>query len=334
MFGAGRARLQAEVFGELAAMVHAGVNIGEALGAVAEDLHDRRMAAALAQAGREVSRGRRLGESLGRHERVFSPLTVAMVEVGENSGRLEQALRNAQQYHERDFELRHLLTRELAYPIVLFGAILLIPLLGQAILVWVTDTFQAAALLVIRQLLLYAILLGVPAGAIALIWRNMSNSEQGRIRLHGMLLSIPIVGGVLRKLAVARFCRALASLYSSGVLLGTSVRLAGDAACNAKVRHELTRNVAQIDGGGSLSEALEGSPLVPRAVLTMLKTGERTGDIDGMAHNVAEHLEREAETSTKQLAVSLTPVAVLIAGVIVAIMLLSFYTGYAARLIP
>ncbi len=334
MFGAGRARLQAEVFGELAAMVHAGVNIGEALGAVAEDLHDRRMAEALAQAGHEVSRGGRLSESLARHERLFSPLTVAIVEVGESSGRLEQALRTGQQYHERDFELRHLLTRELAYPIVLFAAILLIPLLGQAILVWMTDTFAAAALLVIRQLLLYGIVLGVPVGAIALIWRAMSNSEQGRVRLHGVLLNIPIVGGVLRKLAVARFCRALASLYSSGVLLGTAVRLAGDAAGNAKVRDELTRNVGQIDGGASLSEALAGSALMPRTVLTMLKTGERTGDIDGMAQNVADHLEREAETSTKQLAVSLTPVAVLIAGVIVAIMLLGFYTGYAERLIP
>ncbi len=334
MFGAGRARLQAEIFAELAAMVRAGVNIGEALEAVAEDLHDRPTAEALAQAGHETSRGRRLSESLARHRHIFSPLTIAMVEVGENSGRLEQALRNAQQYHERDFELRHLLTRELAYPIVLFAAILLIPLLGQVLLVWITDTLQAAMLLAVRQLLLYAILLGVPAGVLALIWRSMSGSEQGRVKLHGMLLNIPIVGGVLRKLAVARFCRALAALYSSGVLLGTSVRLAGDAAGNAKIRHELTRNAAQIDAGGSLSEALEGSPLIPRTVLTMLKTGERTGDIDTMAHNVADHLEREAETSTKQLAVSLTPVAVLIAGVIVAVMLLSFYTGYAARLIP
>jgi len=327
MFGSGRAKRRAEVFGELAALVHAGVSVGESVTAVAEELGDTRLGRALAEVGREASRGRSLADGLRRHEGVFSPLTTAMVEIGERSGRIEAALRSVQEYHEKDFELRHLLTRELFYPIILFAAILVIPVVADFIRVWITDTLLAAVVVTLGHLFVYVMLLGVPLTIIAFTVRTMSQSGEGRLRLHRILLSIPIIGGVVRKLSLARFCRALASLYSSGVLLGTSVRLAGEAAGNEAVRRELTRDASKIDSGGTLSDALGQSSLMPDTVLRMLRTGEKTGGIDEMAHNVADHLEQEAETAIKQVAVSLAPAAVIIAGIIVALMVIGFYSN-------
>jgi len=88
-----------------------------------------------------------------------------------------------------------------------------------------------------------------------------------------------------------------------------------------------------VERGGKLSDALAEAPLVPRMLVRMLRTGEDTGDVDSMAHQVADHFEQEAQTAVKQMAVSITPVAVLVAGVIVGIMAISFYTGAFSALI-
>lgn len=324
-FGTAWARERAEVFGELAAMVHAGVSIGESLTAIAADMRPSPLQAALLQVGHEVSSGRSLAAALEERSGVFSPLTVAMVRVGERGGRLEQALRTVADYFERDFELRSLLQRELTYPIILFVAILFIPLAGQLIVVWIQDSLLAALRVGVATLLLYALVFGVPVLLVYLLIRSARQSAAGRLRLDRIKLRLPLVGGVLRKLALARFCRALASLYSAGVLMGTSLRLAGQAAGNEAVGRQLAAGAEAVEAGGSLSEALGKSALMPKTVLRMLQTGERTGDVDAMAHNVADHLELEAQTAIKQMAVTVTPVSVVIAGIIVALMLLSFY---------
>ena len=327
MFGTAQARERAEVFGGLASMVHAGVSIGESLTAIAGDMRPSRMQAALLRAGHDVSGGRTFSTCLEERPDVFSPLTVAMLQVGERGGRLEHALRTIADYHERDFKLRSLLQRELTYPLILFAAILFIPLIGRLIVVWVTETLLAALLAGAATLLLYALIFGVPGVLVYLLIRNAKKSTAGRLRLDRIKLRLPVVGKVLTKLALARFCRALASLYSAGVLMGTSLRLAGQASGNEVVARELGGGAGAVESGASLAEALGKSSLMPRAVLQMLRTGEHTGEVDAMADNVADHLEVEAETALKQMAVTVTPIAVVIAGIIVALMLLNFYGG-------
>jgi type IV pilus assembly protein PilC len=327
MFGTSQARERAEIFGELTAMVSAGVSIGESLTAVAGEMRPSRMQRALMKVGHEVSGGESLSEALKRRSDVFSPLTIAMVRVGERGGRMEEALRSVADYFERDFKLRSLLRRELTYPIILLLGILFIPLIGRMVVAWIQHSVLAALGVGLSTLLIYLVVIGLPAGGIYLVARGLRQSRQGRERLDRVKLSIPLIGGVLRKVALARFCRALASLYSSGVLMGTALQLAGEASGNAVVQRELGGGARTVESGGSLSDALGESSLMPGTVLRMLQTGERTGDVDSMAHNVADHLEQEAETSIKQMAVTITPVAVVIAGIIVVLMLLNFYTG-------
>ncbi|MFW6438032.1 MAG: type II secretion system F family protein, partial [Armatimonadota bacterium] len=239
MFGTAQARERAQVFGELASMVHAGVSIGESLTAVAEEMPQSRMQRALRMVGHDVSGGRSLGESLKRYSDVFSPLTLAMVEVGERGGRIEESLRNIADYFEREFRLRSLLRRELTYPIILLIAILFIPLAGRMIVVWLNDSVTAAIITGIRQLLVYLIVFGLPALGAWLVVRSLRQSHEGRLRIDRIKLSIPLIGTVMRKLALARFCRALASLYSAGVMMSTSLRLAGEASANEVLKTEL-----------------------------------------------------------------------------------------------
>ena len=327
MFGAAAAKLRAELFSELTALHGAGINIGESLAIVSAEMRPSRLSAAIADAGRATSGGRSLSEALREHEDVFSPLTIAMIEVGERSGRLEAALRGAADFHERDFELRNLLTRELTYPIILFAAILFIPLAGNMIRIWLMESLLAALIAGAGQIFVYALVLGGPAFLIWLLVRNLSQTPEGRLRLDQIKLRLPIIGNVLRKLALSRFCRALASLYSSGVLMGTALRLAAEASGNEVIRRQFGGGATKLERGGKLSEVLSEGGLMPRAVLGMFRTGEQTGEVDAMAHKVADYLEQEAQTSIKQVAVSLAPVAIIIAGIIVAIMVISFYSG-------
>lgn len=325
MFGAAQARLRSETYRKLGAMLRAGVSIGEATSSVAEEMGPSRLREALLDAGDEASRGRSLAETMGERERVFSPLTVAMVAVGEQAGRLEESLRTLAEYFERDCELRHLLTREATYPLLLFAGILFIPVIGEAILVWLTDTLAAALVTLITGLLLTVLYVAVPVGAALLVVRAMSGSREGRANIERIKLSIPVIGAVLRKLAVARFCRALASLYASGVMMGTSLELAADAAGGEIIRGEAREAARAVEDGSSLSEALAESEMLPPTALAMLRTGERTGTVDEMAENVADHLQQEAETSIRQMTASLVPAAVIIGGIIVGIRYIGFF---------
>lgn len=325
MFGAAQTRVKAELYAALASMANAGLSIGEALTIAGREMGTSPLARAVPRMGHEVSGGRPLAEAMRDRPGLFSPLEVATVEVGEQTGRFERVLRNLADFYERDLKVRHLLTRELAYPIVLFAGILFIPLLADFIRIWLTGTLIAALGALLVRLLVYVLFIGLPAGLAILVVRGMRGSEEGRARLDGVKLNLPLVGGVFRKIALARYCRALASLYSSGVLMGTAMRLAGEAAGNEAVRRDLTAYAGEVEGGGSLSSAFERSSLMPESVRRMLATGELTGDVDAMAEKVAAHLEQEAETSIHQFAVSLTPVAVVIAGIIVAVMVISFY---------
>ena len=333
MFGAAQARLQAQVFNELATMVRAGVTIGESLSALAQDMEHARVASVLSEMGRAVSAGSSLTEALRHHPGAFSPITISLIEVGETGGLLDRSLAAAAEYHERDFELRHLLTRETFYPIILFAVILFIWPMTHFIITWIQGSFLAALVRLLLELLLMLIYVGLPVGGAVIAYRLYARTEQGRIALDRMILQIPVIGNTVRRLCLARFCRALASLYSAGVLLGRSLRVAAETTGNRALEHELVRGASEVERGGKLSDALAEAPLVPRMLVRMLRTGEDTGDVDSMAHQVADHFEQEAQTAVKQMAVSITPVAVLVAGVIVGIMAISFYTGAFSALI-
>lgn len=332
MFGAAAARARSEVFNQLATLVKAGVSIGAALSDLGDDRSRRPLGPTLVRMGAEVSQGMPLAEAMRRRGDVFSPLTVAIIDAGERSGRLEEALRAVADYYERDFALRHLLTRELAYPLVLLVAIVFIPAIAQSVLVWMTASLLAALVAGTLRLLVTFVLIGVPVGIIALTVHTLSRSEQGRAHLDTLKLRLPLIGGVVRRIVMARFCRALASLYSAGVLMGSALRLAAAAAGNAALEGQLRAVAAQVDRGERLSTALERVDQVPRTVVRMLRTGEDSGELDRMAQAVAEHYEMEAETAIKQMAVTITPLAVLLAGVIIGAMFiggfLNLYSAY------
>ena len=320
MFGAAAARMRSEVFNELASLTKAGISIGHALSDLGEDMAGKPLGRTLVRMGHQVSNGDPLSSAMRDQGDAFSPLTIAMIQVGEEGGRLEEALRSVAAYHERDFGLRHLLTRELAYPMVLIAAVILIPALAQFVIVWFTASIAAAIVAALVRGLLTLLIIGVPTVLVTLLIRNLRRTKTGRRRLDAIKLRIPVAGGVIRRVVMSRLLRALAALYSSGVLLGTSLRLAAQACGNEVIGDDLERSADKLDAGARLSDVLAESPHVPKTVLRMMRTGEDTGEVDVMAGNVADHYEMETQTAIKQAAVTITPIMIVLIAIIIGVM--------------
>ena len=128
--------------------------------------------------------------------------------------------------------------------------------------------------------------------------------------------------------ALARFARALASLYSAGVAIPEALEAAAAATGNAYMARRMVSAVPALQGGRGITEALAATDIFPPMVVSMLGTGEQTGGLDMTMDKVAEYYEQEAAVRLHQLSVTLGAVALIIAGIRVAIVVGNFYTGY------
>jgi type II secretory pathway component PulF len=321
------------VFRELATLVGAGISLVETLGELSKRPLSAEMRDFLAAAQVYVSHGKKLSEAMRATPGRFSELTVSLVEAGEEGGRLEEMLRDAATYLERDVELRRMVSRETFYPKVLIAACLFIPLATKVIVAGVTKSALAAAGALFSGLLMYAVIGGLPALAIYAVYRSFSRSETGKDRIDTMKLAVPVLGGVIERLALLKLARALGALFAAGVSWPKAVGLAADAAGNRCIGAEVRKAVPAVEKGKPLSEALATSRLRGSLVLRLLATGEKTGNVDAMVLKAAEHYSDETETQIKRMAVMVVPVAVILMGVVVCIMMAQAYGGYFGALL-
>ncbi len=326
-------REKAAAFRQLASMVAAGVSLSEALAAVSERTSHRSLKASLHACAEATAKGERLSEQLEQYKNIYPPLTVAMVRAGERSGRLEEIFKRLADYYERDYHLRLMLSRETFYPKVLLLAIIFIPLGGAAIRIWVLEGLCPAVAYFFSRTLLYGAIAAVPALAIWFAWRALRSSKVGSAFIDAVKLKIPLIGKVIRRLALARFARALATLYGAGVAMDEALELSGAAMANSSLSEKAYQASEAVKHGTGLTDALANAGLTDSLTISMLRTGEQTGNLEDTMVHLAEYYEDEAATAIRQMAIAIVPVAVIIAGIVVAIMLLNFYLGYARQLI-
>jgi type II secretory pathway component PulF len=313
-------------------MLAAGMTLAEALSVLSARVHEPRLRAFFVRAARQASGGRRFSDILAEYPQLFPPLNLAMVQAAEHSGRIEEIFNRLADYHEQEYRVRLMLSRETFYPKVLAAAIFVIPVAGNAIVRWLTEGTGAAVISILRALALLALVGGIPALALYLAYRSLARSEAGRAALDDVKLRLPLLGKVVHRSAMARFSRALATLYRAGVAMDKSLELAGDAAANARFRVVAREAAGLVRHGSSLGDALVAAGLADEMVLGMVRTGEQTGNLDETMDHIAAYYEDEAATVTRQMAVAIVPVAVIVAAIVVGVMVLRFYTGLYAGL--
>jgi type IV pilus assembly protein PilC len=165
----------------------------------------------------------------------------------------------------------------------------------------------------------------IGVGAFVYFLRRYYKTYRGRRVIDGMLLKAPILGMILRKIAVARFCRTLATLTSSGVPILESLDITARTAGNAIVEDVIIETRKSVEGGKTLVEPLRDSEVFPNMVVQMIGVGEQTGALDSMLNKIAEFYEDEVDIAVAGLVKLLEPVMIFILGVVIGGIVVAMY---------
>lgn len=318
---------------ELAVLLHAGVMLGDGLALLAQE-EEGETGRVLAQIGIAVDQGETLSGALGQSGR-FPPYVVGMVEVGERSGRTEQALQSLAHYYERQEQMDRRIRSALTYPtiLMLLMLVVIVVLLSQVLPVFDEVyaslggqlTGIAGGLLLVGQALdaampLLCVLLAV---AVALVLAfSLSNSF--RSRLLAMWRRRFGDRGVSRAVSEARFAQALSMGLSSGLPLEEAVEQCAALLKDVPVATERCKQCAErLTEGGDLAESLRESGVLPAAACRMLTLGLRSGNGDEVMEDIARRLSDDAEEALERKVAQVEPTLVLATSLLVGAILLS-----------
>lgn len=313
-------RQLAFLFHELHVTTNAGISVGRSLDLVLGKTRNRRLFSALQQITSAVQNGQPLSQEMKRFPTIFTPVMTQLIQVGEQTGDIAGMLGQLARYLDNEISIRRRILTAMAYPIILLVALISIP------------TVPTLVVKGFRQWLPEFAGRAVPLGAIVLGWwlfsRLSSSIEPVMKAWDAFKIRIPIIGTVSKKYTIARFSRAVAALYQAGVLLPTSLNLAAEACGNRYIRDILRQKVPEVQAGRPLSEVLGESRQFPDNVIHMVHAGEMTGNLDQLLTKVAEYNEDEADASVQRMIFLILPLGVVLGGVLVAIQVIQFYTGY------
>ncbi len=322
---------------KLAALVDAGVPIVRSLDLMARQQRMPLFKRALTAVGSDVNQGGSLGAALRRWPQVFDKLTIAMVEAGEAGGVLDESLRRLAKLLEGNARLQNQIKGAMGYPVAVL-AIAVLVFLGMTI--FLIPTFAGifedlgAELPLFTQMMVdlskllrssFSVVLALAIAVGVWLFSRYYATAQGRRRVDGLLLKLPLFGDLIQKTATAKFCRTFSSLTRAGVPILLSLEIVQETAGNAVIADAIVDSRREVQEGIPLSVALGRKRVFPELALSMLAIGEETGQMDQMLSKVADFYEDEVEAAVKALTSMLEPAMIVIVGGIVGSILLAMY---------
>ncbi len=311
-------------FSSLAALLQAGMSIVEAMETLANQTGNPILRRAAREMGESAAAGRPMSSVMRRYPAAFHQATMAAIEAGEESGLLERTAGRLARYYDRAFELEQIYRWHTFYPKVLLIALLLIPTVPTLVL----EGFHPWLHLALGR--------GLPVLAAIVVlwygWRALRRVPQFGRAVDAVKLFIPWFGSLGRRMATARWARALAMLLEAGVPVHRSLVAAAAATGNRAMEEALVREARGVLEGRSLSETIASSGQLPRMALDLLATAERSGSFEEALERVAQYYESEADVGGKQTAVAIGVLAYLIVAGIIAVIVISFWGGHVAGL--
>jgi len=310
-------------FGELGTMLHAGVTLFRAVELQSQTTANARLREVLRQTAARIQRGEKLGDCLARHPQIFSKLVIGLVRAGETMGGLDVMCRRAADYLEKEWALREAIKRETFYPKILAVAIIFIPSVPTLVLQGF-GAWMAGFLKMIGVAFPFAIVFG-------LLWfarGQYVQTRKGKANIDAAKLYLPLFGKVVRRLTLAKFCRALSALYGAGIGYVQALPTAAEACGNEAIAEAIRAAIPLVEEGEKLSAALSRSNYFHPIALQMVITGEETGKLDETLDKVADYFEGEAETAIRQMTVALGPLLLLVGAAFVLVKVLGFYTSF------
>ncbi|UUM30909.1 type II secretion system F family protein [Vibrio japonicus] len=313
---------------QLHSLTKAGVPLLRSFHGLAANCQNKQLKYALEEVIHELTNGRSLAASMKKHSRVFSPLFVSMINVGENTGHLDSALLQLSHYYEQELETRKRIKTAMRYPTFVISFIVIAMfVLNIKVIPQFTSMFQRFGVdlpLPTRILLttsdffvsywhlLLALILGGLFGFTA--WLK---TQSGREKWDKFRLKMPIVGPIINRAQMSRFSRTFSLMLKAGVPLNRSLSLAAEALGNKYLENRLMEMKSSIEAGGAISSTAINSGIFPPLVIQMISVGEETGRIDELLVEVADFYDREVDYDLKTLTARIEPILlVLVAGMV------------------
>ena len=320
-----------------ATMIDAGLPIVQCLEILSSQADNKAFGKILGQVKTSVEGGLTLSDSLGRHPKIFDGLFVNLVAAGEAGGILDSILQRLAIYMEKAVKLKRRVKGAMVYPlsIVCIAALVVTILLTKVIPVFEKmfkdfggGKLPAPTRVVIEishamaQFLPYIIAFLI-AAAFAL--RAILRMPKGRLAFDGMLLKLPVLGAVLRKVVVARFTRTMGTLMTSGVPILDAMEIVAKTAGNTVVQAGIMYAREQISEGKDMASPLMETGLMPPMVVQMIGVGEQTGALDTMLSKIADFYEEEVDVAVASMTSMIEPLLMVFLGTIVGGLVIAMY---------
>jgi type IV pilus assembly protein PilC len=337
-FGGGVKAKELAVFTrQFSVMIDAGLPLVQCLEILAGQQENQFFQKVLTGTRSSVEGGATLSAAMRQHPKVFDALFVNMVEAGETGGILDTILQRLATYIEKSVKLQRAVKSAMVYPIgvlsIAGGVIIL--LLWKVVPIFATLFASMGAELPLPTrvviglsnfvgsifgLLIVAAIVGGIFGL-----KMWYGTPQGRYVIDSVILKLPVLGILMRKIAVARFTRTLGTLISSGVPILEGLDITAKTAGNAVVERALIQVRRALEEGKSLTEPLKDSQVFPGMVTQMIAVGEQTGAMDAMLSKIADFYEEEVDAAVKDLLTALEPVMIVFLGLVVGGVVISMY---------
>ena len=337
-FGTGVDAKELAVFTrQFSVMIDAGLPLVQCLEILANQQENKTFQKVLTGVRASVEGGATLSASLKQYDKVFDALYYNMVDAGETGGILDTILQRLATYIEKNVKLKRAVRSALIYPtaVISIAALVIALLLWKVVPIFVTLFNGLGAELPLPTriviglsqfigswygFLIFAAFVGT---LVAIAW--WYKTPQGRIAIDTLMLKIPIIGMLLRKIAVARFTRTLGTLISSGVPILEGLDITARTAGNAVIERAITNTRKAVEAGRSLVDPLKESDVFPGMVTQMIGVGEQTGAMDAMLQKIADFYEDEVDVAVKDMLTLLEPAMILFLGVVVGGIVVSLY---------
>ena len=316
----------------LAVTMKAGLPVSRALQVLTKQMPNAYFREVIGQIAHNVESGKTLSESMAAHPKVFSPIVVNMVKVGEGSGELDSTLEYLGKQIARDYNLIRRTRGALIYPGVVLGVLVIIGyLMFTYVLPKLTVAFKefdtelpALTRVIIKlvdifsrySLLVALLMFGLAAGF--WFWRR---TPSGRAVLHKLFLVLPVIGSIVKKINLARFTIIMSGLLRSGMPIVEALKVTGETMGNLYYRAAVLEASDKVKIGVDLVTALEKYPkLFTPMVTQMIAVGEESGTMEKVLGEVANFYETEVDDTVKNLSAIIEPVLVIVIGAIVGVL--------------
>jgi type IV pilus assembly protein PilC len=336
-FGGGISSKDIAIFTrQFSVMIDAGLPLVQCLDILGQQQENKGFQKIILQVRQDVEGGSSLAEAMRKHPQAYDDLYVNMVAAGEAGGILDTILQRLSAYIEKSVKLKGQVKSALIYPV----AVITIAVIVVYVILWkVIPVFAAlfaglgAELPFLTQMVVgmsnfigdfWWLIFLVIGGTIFAVYQYYQ-TEQGRYNIDKVMLKLPVFGMLLRKIAVARFCRTLGTLLASGVAILESLEITARTSGNAILEEAIMSVRKEVEEGKTIAEPLARTEQFPPMVCQMIGVGEQTGAMDTMLNKIADFYEDEVDAAVEGMMALIEPILISFLGVVIGLIVVAMY---------